>query len=203
MVLLEAIWSGSTMFSTTVINVLANWMWALKWSISCKYIMLISILGHFMFFVCPFISCIILSSPDINRRLSRWVCISIHPYIHRHHLTVLFQSFLNFAGVWFMVWRCSCGLEIIIKLIFVIFQHPNFISINTVCVLWSQLLLHFILIFSELCRCLVHGLKMCSSDIMLFLIVCQLNQTCELWHFSTSQFYSYSKTSKIRNSDFF
>ena len=35
---------------------------------------------------------------------------------------VLCQSFWNFTGVFVMVWRCVCGLDIILKLIFVTFS---------------------------------------------------------------------------------
>ena len=36
--------------------------------------------------------------------------------------TILYQSFLNFASVFSMVWRCTCGLDIILALIFVTFS---------------------------------------------------------------------------------
>ena len=32
-------------------------------------------------------------------------------------LLVLYQSFWNFAGVFFMVWGCACGLDIIVRLL--------------------------------------------------------------------------------------
>ena len=35
--------------------------------------------------------------------------------------TVLYRSFLNFAHVFSMVWRCACGLDVILALIFVTF----------------------------------------------------------------------------------
>ena len=32
--------------------------------------------------------------------------------------TILFGHFLNFTGVLFTVWKCACGLDIIVKLFF-------------------------------------------------------------------------------------
>ena len=37
--------------------------------------------------------------------------------------SILFQSFWNFANVLFLVWRCACGLDIIIKLILLPFYY--------------------------------------------------------------------------------
>ena len=36
--------------------------------------------------------------------------------------TILYQSLWNFAHVFAMVWRCACGLDIILELIFVTFS---------------------------------------------------------------------------------
>ena len=36
-------------------------------------------------------------------------------------LTVFYQSIWNFADVFFMVWGCACGLDIIVRLFFVTF----------------------------------------------------------------------------------
>ena len=38
-------------------------------------------------------------------------------------LTVFYRSFWNFADVFFMVWGCACGLDIIVKIIFYHFFH--------------------------------------------------------------------------------
>ena len=45
-----------------------------------------------------------------------WCLVSATP------LTVLCQSFWNFACVFIMVWRCACGLDIIVRLFFVTFS---------------------------------------------------------------------------------
>ena len=38
-------------------------------------------------------------------------------------LTVLYCSFLNFAGVFFIVGECACGLDIIVRLVSFTFFH--------------------------------------------------------------------------------
>ena len=40
--------------------------------------------------------------------------------------TILYQSFWNFAHVFFMVWKCAYGLDIILELIFVTFSTLSF-----------------------------------------------------------------------------
>ena len=55
---------------------------------------------------------------------------SVHPSINIYPgclvsatpLTVLYQSFWNFAVVFIMVWGCACGLDIIVRLFFVTFS---------------------------------------------------------------------------------
>ena len=66
--------------------------------------------------------------------------------------TILYQSFWNFAHVFSMVWRCACGLDIILALIFVAFSTLRTLwfsdlrfyeSLETVGSLWAQLLIQF------------------------------------------------------------
>ena len=66
--------------------------------------------------------------------------------------TILYQSFLNFAHVFSMVWKCACGLGIILALIFLTFStlwtlsfsdlrfDENVVAVST---LWAQLLIQF------------------------------------------------------------
>ena len=81
-----------------------------------------------------------LFSPSVYRQ---WV-----PLVSTTPLTVLYQSFWNFAYVFFMVWGCACGLDIIVSLCFVTFStlwtvifHPLYV--NSWYLLWAQLLLQF------------------------------------------------------------
>ena len=66
--------------------------------------------------------------------------------------TILYQSFWNFAYVFSMVWRCACGLDIILALIFVTFSTLGTLSFSdlrvyenvvTVGILWAQFLIQF------------------------------------------------------------
>ena len=61
---------------------------------------------------------------------------------------ILYWSFLNFAHVFPMVWRCACGLDIIFELIFITFftlwtDLRFYESVETVGTLWAQLLIQF------------------------------------------------------------
>ena len=55
-----------------------------------------------------------------------FVCPSVHPstftIVSCEHNS--YQSFWNFADVFFMVWRCACGLDRIVRLFFVTFYTP-------------------------------------------------------------------------------
>ena len=65
---------------------------------------------------------------------------------------ILYQSFWNFAHDFSMVWRCACGLDIILAFIFVTFStlrtssfsdlrfYENVVTVGT---LWAQLLIQF------------------------------------------------------------
>ena len=74
------------------------------------------------------------------------------PLVSATSLTVLYWSFWNFAFVFFMVWGCACGLDIIVSF-FVCFFFHFFHIVNLVIfhlhyidngyLLWAQLLLQF------------------------------------------------------------
>ena len=82
--------------------------------------------------------CTCFSTCDIGVQVSvhLFVCPSISPSVHPSifiysgclvsatPLTVLYQSFWNFACVFFMVWGCACGLDIIVTSFFVTFYTP-------------------------------------------------------------------------------
>ena len=66
--------------------------------------------------------------------------------------TILYQSFWNFVHVFSMVWRCACGLDAILALVFVTFSTLQTLSFSdlrfyesvvTVGTLWAQLLIQF------------------------------------------------------------
>ena len=78
----------------------------------------------------------------ISIRIDRYFVGATHP-------TVFHPSFLNYAYLFYMVWRCACGFGIILPLFFINFFHvywlsffsgPISIGIDT---LWAQLLLEF------------------------------------------------------------
>ena len=78
--------------------------------------------------------------------------------------------FSNFAHVFSMVWRCACGLDIILELMFVTFSTMelcHFLTSDCMKVYrqWvackCNSLYNFILIFMQLCTSFFHGLKMC------------------------------------------
>ena len=51
-----------------------------------------------------------------------WQCIDSGYLVSATPHTILYRSFWNFAHVFAMVWRCACGLDIILELIFVTFS---------------------------------------------------------------------------------
>ena len=75
-----------------------------------------------------------------------------------------FQSFWNFAGVLFMVWRLRYGLDMIVKNLLLLFQLVNIFG-HLRCNEWvlseSKSSYNFIPIFLKRSWCIVHGLKMC------------------------------------------
>ena len=74
--------------------------------------------------------CTCFSMDDLGKQ------VSVHPFIHPsissslcQHLPWIscernssYRSFWNFACVFFMVWRCACGLDLIVRLFFVTFS---------------------------------------------------------------------------------
>ena len=79
-------------------------------------------------------------SPSICRQ---WV-----PLVSASPLTVLYWLFWNFACVFFRVWRCACGLGIIVRTFWSHFPHcersrfhPHYTDSGYL--LWAQLLLQF------------------------------------------------------------
>ena len=98
-------------------------------------------------------------------------------------LTILYQSFWNFTGVFFMVWGCACGLDIIVRLFFVTFSTLWTCHFSTS--VYRQWVPHehnssysFIQIFLKLCTCFFHGLEMC----MWFGCNAWIN-SCHFFHF--------------------
>ena len=102
-------------------------------------------------------------------------------------LDLFYWSFWNFADVFIMVWGCACGLDIIVGLFFITFCRTCFsmddlgvqVSVRlfvrsvrpSVCPSIRQHLpcvscesnssYSFLLIFLKLCRCFLHGVRMC------------------------------------------
>ena len=96
-----------------------------------------------------------------------WKCCDSGYLVSAIPHTILYRSFWNFAHVFPMVWRCACGLDVILDLIFVTFSHlltlsfsdlRFYRSVATVGTLWAQLLIQF---YTKLSTCFCHGLEMC------------------------------------------
>ena len=69
-----------------------------------------------------------------------------------------------------MVWKCACGLDIILALSFLTFSTLRTLSffdlrfyenVVTVGTLWAQLLIQFYTDLLKLCTCFCHGLEIC------------------------------------------
>ena len=98
-----------------------------------------------------------------------WVSCEHYPgcLVSATPLTVLYWSFWNFACVFFMAWRCACGLDIIVRLFFcdffhimkLVIFHLNIWTVGTSCERNS--FYSFILIVLKLCICFLHGMRMC------------------------------------------
>ena len=124
---------------------------------------------------------------QVSVRLS--VCLSVCPFVRPSvniypgclvsptPLTVLYQSFWNFGGVFIMVWGCACGLDIIVRLFFCHFFHfVNLVIFPPQCIDSGYLVsttphtilyrsfLNFVHVFSMVWRCA------CGLDVMLALI---------------------------------
>ena len=95
-------------------------------------------------------------------------CSSVNIYpgclVSATPLTVLYRSSWNFAGVFLMVCRCACGLDIDYFLsLFPLCELSHFsTSVYRQWVPCEHNCSHnFIPIFLKLCTCFLHGLKMC------------------------------------------
>ena len=71
---------------------------------------------------------------QVSVRLFVRPSVSVRPSVNIYHeclvsatpLTVFYWSFWNFADVFFMVWGCACGLDIIVGLFFITFCRTCF-----------------------------------------------------------------------------
>ena len=123
-------------------------------------------------------------SPSIYRQLL--------PLVSATPLTILFRSFWNFACVFFMVWGCACGLDIIVRLFLSLFPHcelshfspfiykqlVHLVSSTPLTVLY-RLLWDFACVFFMVWECA------CDLDVI-FRLFFLLFPHCELSHFSPS-----------------
>ena len=104
---------------------------------------------------------------QVSVRLSFRPSVNIYPgcLVSAVPLTVLyrpFNLFWNFACVFFMVWGCACGLDIIVRLFFVTFSTSWMTSMYRQWVPRERnSSYNFIPILLKLCTCFLHGLKMC------------------------------------------
>ena len=97
------------------------------------------------------------------------VCPSINIYhgclVSATPLTVFYWFFWNFADVFFMVWECASGLDIIVGLFFITFSTLWTYFSSSMYRQWvpceRNSSYNFIPIFLKLCTCFLHGLKMC------------------------------------------
>ena len=87
-------------------------------------------------------------------------------YILWAPLTVLYRLLWNFACIFFMVWGCACGLDVIVKLFFYFFPHCELSHFSPS--IYRQWLprehnssYNFILIFLQLCTCFLLCLQKC------------------------------------------
>ena len=125
-----------------------------------------------------------------------WKCCDSGYRVSATPHTILYWSFWNFAHVFPMVWRCACGLNIILELIFVTFSTLRTLSfsdlrfyesVETVGTLWAQQLIQF---YTDLYETLYMFLPW-SGDCMWFgynpwINFCHFFPPCELCHFQTS-----------------
>ena len=137
-----------------------------------------------------------------------WKCCDSEYFVSATPHTILYWSFWNFVHVFAMVWRCACGLDMILELIFVTFSTlwtlslsdlRFYESLETVGTLWAQLLIQFHaclyatlhIFFSMVWRCA------CGFDLILQLIfvtfplcyLCQFSQVRHQLHRSSICFF--------------
>ena len=106
----------------------------------------------------------------VNLVIFRPQCIDSGYLVSTTPHTVLYQSFWNFAHVFSMVWRCACGLDIILALILLLFplcELCHFVTSDSMKMLWQWVpcecnsSYNFIPTFLKLCTCFSHGLEIC------------------------------------------
>ena len=105
---------------------------------------------------------------DLGVQVSVHSSVNIYPgcLVSASPLTVLYWSFWNFACVFFMVWGCACGLDIIVRLLVVTFSTLWTCHFFTsMCRQWvpceRNSSYNFIPIFLKPCTCFLHDPKMC------------------------------------------
>ena len=81
-------------------------------------------------------------------------------------LTVLYRLLWNFVCIFFMIWECACGLDVIAIIFFYFFPHCELSHFSpSIYRQWvpreHNSSYNFRLIFLELCTCFLHSLKMC------------------------------------------
>ena len=115
-------------------------------------------------------SCFSMGDLGVQVSVRLFVLPFVHLSVNIYHgcpvsattLTVFYRSFWNFADVFFMVWGCACGLDIIIRLFFITFYtlfRPQCIDSGY---LVSATLIQFYTNLYETCTCVCHGQEMCT-----------------------------------------
>ena len=138
----------------------------------------------FVFFVSVFCCRTCFSMGDRHSSFRPSVRPSIHPSVHLSFHPFVFLSAFALRALWaqlllqfctnhietayvfFMVWRCACGLDITIRLFLSLFPHCELSHfITSIYRLWVPLERNssysFILTVLKLCMCFLHGMRMC------------------------------------------
>ena len=141
------------------------WFWYITLIIFSHFFCFVNIS---LFFVAPALAC------DLGVQVS--IRLSVRPFVRPSTVTmgvlwaqlllVFYRSFWNFADVFFMVWGCAYGLDIIVRLFLSLFplcEHSHFST--SMYRQWvpceRNFSYNFIPIFFKLCTCFLHGLKIC------------------------------------------
>ena len=119
-------------------------------------------------------TCFSMGDLGVQVSVRLFVHLSVCPSVNIYHgclvsttpLTVVYWSFWNLADVFFMVWGCACGLDIIVGLFLSLFPLCELSHFSTSMYRqWAPCernsSYNFIPIFLKLCTCFLHGLKMC------------------------------------------
>ena len=120
------------------------------WNFACVFIMVWGYICMWFGYNCEIIFCHFFNFVNL---VSFWPqCIDSGYLVSATPHTFFYRSFWNFAHVFSIVWRCACGLDIILALIFVTFStlrtlsFPDlrfYESLWIVGTLWVQLLIQF------------------------------------------------------------